>query len=59
MMALQPARQLVFGVIYAKPPFAVPEQELQYLGRYTHRVALCNDRLVDLQDGVVRFRRKD
>jgi hypothetical protein len=32
---------------------------LQYLGRYTHRVALSNDRLVDLQDGVVRFRWKD
>ena len=46
-------------VVYAKPPFAGPEQVLQYLGRYTHRVALSNDRLVDLQDGVVRFRWKD
>jgi hypothetical protein len=46
-------------VVYAKPPFAGPEQVLQYLGRYTHRVALSNARLVDLQDGVVRFRWKD
>jgi hypothetical protein len=46
-------------VVYAKPPFAGPEQVLQYLGRYTHRVALSNDRLVGLQDGVVRFRWKD
>jgi hypothetical protein len=46
-------------VVYAKPPFAGPEQVLQYLGRYTHRVALSNDRLVDLHEGVVRFRWKD
>jgi hypothetical protein len=46
-------------VVYAKPPFAGPEQVLQSLGRYTHRVALSNDRLIDLQDGVVRFRWKD
>ena len=38
-------------VVYAKPPFAGPEQVLQYLGRYTHRVALSNERLVDLQAG--------
>ena len=37
-------------VVYAKPPFAGPEQVLQYLGRYTHRVALSNERLVDLLD---------
>ncbi len=46
-------------VVYAKPPFAGPEQVLQYLGRYTHRVAISNDRLVDLRDGVVRFCWKD
>jgi hypothetical protein len=46
-------------VVYAKPSFAGPEQVLQYLGRYTHRVALSNDRLVELRDGVVRFRWKD
>jgi hypothetical protein len=32
---------------------------LQYLGRYTHRVAISNARLVDLQDGTVRFRWRD
>ena len=45
--------------MYAKRPFAGPEQVLDYLGRYTHRVALSNDRLVDHRDGVVRFRWKD
>jgi hypothetical protein len=46
-------------VVYAKPPFAGPAQVLDYLGRYTHRVALSNDRLVRLADGVVHFRWKD
>jgi hypothetical protein len=46
-------------VVYAKRPFAGPEQVLDYLGRYTHRVALSNDRLVSLDHGVVRFHWKD
>jgi hypothetical protein len=46
-------------IVYAKRPFAGPEQVLAYLGRYTHRVALSNDRLVDHRDGRVRFRWKD
>lgn len=46
-------------VVYAKRPFAGPEQVLDYLGRYTHRVALSNNRLVDHGDGRVRFRWKD
>jgi len=46
-------------VVYAKPPFGGPERVLQYLGRYTHRVAIANDRLVSIDDGVVRFRWKD
>ena len=46
-------------IVYAKRPFAGPEQVLTYLGRYTHRVALSNDRLVDDRDGRVRFRWKD
>ena len=46
-------------VVYAKPPFAGPAQVLEYLGRYTHRVALSNDRLVRVADGQVRFRWKD
>ena len=35
-------------VVYAKPPFGGPEQVLAYLGRYTHRVAIANSRLVTL-----------
>lgn len=46
-------------IVYAKRPFAGPEQVLAYLGRYTHRVALSNNRLVDHRDGRVRFRWKD
>jgi hypothetical protein len=46
-------------IVYAKRPFAGPEQVLAYLGRYTHRVALSNDHLVDHRDGRVRFRWKD
>jgi len=46
-------------VVYAKPPFAGPTQVLEYLGRYTHRVAISNDRLVNIADGQVRFRWKD
>ena len=46
-------------VVYAKQPFAGPEQVLQYLGRYTHRIALTNNRLVSLDDDTVRFRYKD
>jgi hypothetical protein len=46
-------------VVYAKRPFAGPEQVLEYLGRYTHRVALSNDRILSLDDGRVRFRWKD
>lgn len=42
-------------VVYAKRPFAGPAQVLDYVGRYTHRVALSNHRLVDLDDGQVRF----
>ena len=46
-------------VVYAKRPFAGPAQVLAYLGRYTHRVALTNRRLVSLHGGVVRFHWKD
>jgi hypothetical protein len=54
-------RQLraVDWIVYAKRPLAGPEQVLDYLGRYTHRVALSNDRLVDHRDGRVWFRWKD
>jgi hypothetical protein len=46
-------------VVYAKPPFGGPEQVLRYLGRYTHRVAIGNHRLLSLEDGQVRFRWRD
>ena len=46
-------------VVYGKPPFAGPEHVLAYLSRYTHRVALSNERLVALADGRVRFRWRD
>ena len=46
-------------VVYAKPPFGGPARVLAYLARYTHRVAITNTRLLDLVDGVVRFRWKD
>src|SRR5206468_563523 len=46
-------------VVYAKRPFGGPAQVLKYLGRYTHRIAISNARLVSLVDGVVRFRWKD
>ena len=46
-------------VVYAKRPFGGPEQVLEYLGRYTHRVAISNNRLLDLAGGPVDFRWKD
>lgn len=46
-------------VVYAKPPFGGAEHVFRYLGRYTHRVAISNARLVSLDDGQVRFRYKD
>jgi hypothetical protein len=55
---LAPVRQADW-VVYAKPPFAGPDQVLDYVGRYTHRVALSNDRLLDIEDGKVCFRWKD
>jgi Putative transposase len=42
-------------VVYAKPPFGGPEQVLTYLGRYTHRIAIANSRLISLADGKVSF----
>ena len=45
--------------VYAKPPFGGPEQVLAYLGRYTHRVAISNHRLLKLENGQVAFRWKD
>jgi len=46
-------------VVYAKKPFAGPRKVLEYLARYTHRVALTNDRLLGLRNGIVRLRWRD
>ncbi len=46
-------------VVYSKPPFGGPEYVLRYLGRYTHRVAISNHRLVSFVDGQVTFRWRD
>jgi hypothetical protein len=46
-------------VVYAKPPFGGPAQVLDYLGRYTHRVAISNNRLAAFKDGKVTFQWKD
>ena len=46
-------------IVYSKPPFGGPEYVLQYLGRYTHRVAISNHRLLALVDGQVTFRWRD
>lgn len=55
---LEPVRQKEW-VVYAKEPFAGPEQVLDYVGRYTHRVAISNNRLLDIDAGEVTFRWKD
>src|SRR3989475_1364740 len=46
-------------VVYLKPPFGGPAYVLHYLGRYTHRVAISNHRLVSFADGQVTFRWRD
>src|SRR6267143_528215 len=46
-------------VVYSKPPFGGPEYVLQYLGRYTHRVAISNHRLVSFANGQVTLRWRD
>ncbi len=55
---LKPLR-IIPWVVFAKRPFAGPAQILDYLGRYTHRVAIANGRLLDYQNGRVSFRWKD
>jgi hypothetical protein len=46
-------------VVHAKAPFAGPQTVLDYLGRYTHRVAISNDRILDLHEGKVTFAYRD
>ena len=46
-------------VVYSKPPFGGAQRALEYLGRYTHRVAISNERLLAVKDGSVTFQWKD
>lgn len=46
-------------VVYAKKPMAGPQRVIEYLGRYTHRVAITNHRIIEEKDGTVTFRYKD
>ena len=55
---LAPLREIEW-VVYAKPPFGGPQKVLEYLGRYTHRVALSNERLKGFDQGQVRLQWKD
>jgi hypothetical protein len=55
---LEPARRAEW-VVYTKPPFGGPAQVLDYVGRYTHRVAISNNRIQDLDDRHVSFQWRD
>lgn len=46
-------------VVYCKPPFDGAEGVLQYLGRYTHRIAISNNRILTVENGTVTFRWRD
>jgi hypothetical protein len=46
-------------VVYLKEPFAGPQQVIEYLGRYTHRVAITNHRLLEINQNSVSFRYRD
>ena len=46
-------------VVYCKKPFGSAEQVVRYIGRYTHRVAISNQRLLDFSDGRVSFKARD
>lgn len=55
-------KKLVYAkkwVVYAQSPFAGPERVIEYLGNYTHRVAISNHRIISEKDGRVSFRYKD
>src|SRR5882672_6909868 len=55
---LEPLRDKEW-VVYAKAPFAGPQQVLDYVGRYTHRVAISNNRLLGIEDDQIQFHWKD
>ena len=45
--------------VYAKAPFDGPQRTLEYLGRYTHRVAISNNRILSVDNGTIRFTYRD
>ena len=55
---LAPLRKIEW-VVYAKPPFAGPKSVLAYLSRYTHRVAISNHRLIEVNENGITFHYKD
>jgi Putative transposase/Transposase zinc-binding domain len=50
---------LLNWVVYAKEPFGGPEQVVEYIGRYSHKIAISNHRIKDVKDGKVTFTYKD
>jgi hypothetical protein len=55
---LDPVRHVKW-VVYAKAPFAGPQQVVDYVGRYTHRVAISNHRILEIENGQVKFHWRD
>ena len=58
----QPVARKLFEnewVVYAKRPFTTPESVVEYLGRYTHKIAISNHRLIDVNDQTVKFSYKN
>jgi hypothetical protein len=58
-MQMIKALQDTSWITYSKQPFGGPEQVLEYLGRYTHRVAITNNRILSIEDGWVTFNYRD
>jgi len=46
-------------VVYCKKPFGNAQQVINYLGRYTHRIVISNNRIKAIEDGVVTFTWRD
>ena len=42
-------------VVFSKPPFAGPQEVVKYIGRYTHRTAISNNRIISVENGIVKF----
>ena len=50
---------MMLWMVYAKQPLGGPAQVLEYLGRYTHRVVISNERILGMDGNSVRFRVRD